>query len=329
MLRARISSLTSIAGYRTAALPALSVKRHNSALHATFENANADTPADRPSPLQRYTKSQLMKFKKAQLQEMLSAVQLSSKGNKPELVEMLLNCFPKAASSSRPQSKSSSSVSANVSPPLSELQKQTAVSDFGSRDLPQRASRSTQRNGSTNSGQLVHDLRATPAHANSMPVQFNSTSTAAKGASTLSRNIVQRGCVLGRPPVGPRTQERASSSAASAPQTMQADVPECTLRTGMAVQWLGTSSGAPTQHRNVSSILLLQRRQVLMVDCGEGTVNQLATAGIDVALIGGCAILNCWCPSPSLWSCTHTISGGICTEFACVLAIDMQLALLK
>ncbi len=61
------------------------------------------------------------------------------------------------------------------------------------------------------------------------------------------------------------------------------------VRTGLAVQWLGTSSGAPTQHRNVSSILLLQRRRVLMVDAGEGTARQLSVAGIDPALIAGWA----------------------------------------
>jgi ribonuclease BN (tRNA processing enzyme) len=37
----------------------------------------------------------------------------------------------------------------------------------------------------------------------------------------------------------------------------------------------------------VSSILLLQQRRVLMVDCGEGTVNQLAAAGIDPILVQG------------------------------------------
>ena len=61
------------------------------------------------------------------------------------------------------------------------------------------------------------------------------------------------------------------------------------MPTGLAVQWLGTSSGAPTAQRNVSSILLLQRRRVLMVDCGEGTVNQLAIANVDPVLVQGCS----------------------------------------
>lgn len=74
----------------------------------------------------------------------------------------------------------------------------------------------------------------------------------------------------------------ASSTKAARPQPQQGQQgpPECHVPTGLAVQWLGTSSGAPTAQRNVSSILLLQQRRVLMVDCGEGTVNQLAAAGI-------------------------------------------------
>lgn len=48
------------------------------------------------------------------------------------------------------------------------------------------------------------------------------------------------------------------------------------------VTWLGTSSGAPTSRRNVSSMALrLDEENVLLVDCGEGTRNQLRTANID------------------------------------------------
>lgn len=80
-----------------------------------------------------------------------------------------------------------------------------------------------------------------------------------------------------------------STADAARPQLLQGQqVPaECHVPTGLAVQWLGTSSGAPTAQRNVSSILLLQQHRVLMVDCGEGTINQLATAGIDPILVQG------------------------------------------
>lgn len=48
------------------------------------------------------------------------------------------------------------------------------------------------------------------------------------------------------------------------------------------VTWLGTSSGAPTSRRNVSSMALrLDEENVILVDCGEGTRNQLRTANID------------------------------------------------
>jgi ribonuclease Z len=52
------------------------------------------------------------------------------------------------------------------------------------------------------------------------------------------------------------------------------------------VTWLGTSSGAPTSRRNVSSMALsLNSDTVVLVDCGEGTRNQLRSAQIDPAII--------------------------------------------
>ena len=53
----------------------------------------------------------------------------------------------------------------------------------------------------------------------------------------------------------------------------------------MAVTWLGTSSGAPTQRRNVSSIALRLPQLTLLVDCGEATNRQLTLAGIDPARV--------------------------------------------
>ena len=52
----------------------------------------------------------------------------------------------------------------------------------------------------------------------------------------------------------------------------------------MYVTWLGTSSGAPTSRRNVSSMALrVDDDNVVLVDCGEGTRNQLRTAKISPA----------------------------------------------
>lgn len=52
------------------------------------------------------------------------------------------------------------------------------------------------------------------------------------------------------------------------------------LTTGMAVTWLGTSSGCPTLSRNVSSILLRIPEQTLVFDAGEGTQMQFIRAKI-------------------------------------------------
>ncbi|KAL6748432.1 beta-lactamase-like protein [Haematococcus lacustris] len=55
------------------------------------------------------------------------------------------------------------------------------------------------------------------------------------------------------------------------------------LRTGMAVTWLGTSSGSPTLDRNVSCTALRLPGVTWLVDCGEGSHRQLPTAGLDLA----------------------------------------------
>ena len=52
------------------------------------------------------------------------------------------------------------------------------------------------------------------------------------------------------------------------------------LTTGMAVTWLGTSSGAPTPYRNVSSVLLRFPNKTFVFDAGEGTQIQLMKAEI-------------------------------------------------
>lgn len=52
------------------------------------------------------------------------------------------------------------------------------------------------------------------------------------------------------------------------------------------VTWLGTSSGAPTSRRNVSSIAVRYGNdRIFLVDCGEGTRNQMRLAGINPALV--------------------------------------------
>ncbi|KAK9825701.1 hypothetical protein WJX81_007988 [Elliptochloris bilobata] len=53
----------------------------------------------------------------------------------------------------------------------------------------------------------------------------------------------------------------------------------------LQVTWLGTSSGAPTQHRNVSSVAYRLPEGTFLIDCGEGTCRQVQAAGIDPATI--------------------------------------------
>ena len=75
--------------------------------------------------------------------------------------------------------------------------------------------------------------------------------------------------------VGAETSTSTSTSAA----TGTGD--ETRQRFPYTVTWLGTSSGAPTSRRNVSSMALrLSPTSVVLVDCGEGTRNQLRTAKI-------------------------------------------------
>jgi len=47
------------------------------------------------------------------------------------------------------------------------------------------------------------------------------------------------------------------------------------LETGLAVTWLGTSSGSPTLSRNVSSILVRVPNKTFVFDAGEGTQMQI------------------------------------------------------
>lgn len=52
------------------------------------------------------------------------------------------------------------------------------------------------------------------------------------------------------------------------------------LPTGLAVTWLGTSSGTPSRERNISCTLVRMPQSVFMVDCGEGSHRQAALTGV-------------------------------------------------
>ncbi|GMH39725.1 hypothetical protein BSKO_07623 [Bryopsis sp. KO-2023] len=62
--------------------------------------------------------------------------------------------------------------------------------------------------------------------------------------------------------------------------TDELDVKITGMPTGMCVTWLGTSSGAPTLHRNVSSICVRWPNKTFVFDAGEGTQVQMLKADI-------------------------------------------------
>ena len=82
---------------------------------------------------------------------------------------------------------------------------------------------------------------------------------------------------------GQTTAVTLGSTATRQPQKSQ-EAP-AVLNTGMAVTWLGTSSGSPTLRRNVSSIVLRLPHAALMVDAGEGTCKQILRAKLPPANI--------------------------------------------
>lgn len=59
------------------------------------------------------------------------------------------------------------------------------------------------------------------------------------------------------------------------------------LPTGLAVTWLGTSSGTPTKERNISCTLVRTPGAIYMVDCGEGSHRQARKTGLRMQQVGG------------------------------------------
>lgn len=217
------------------------------------------------------TKSALRALKKDELAAALRAMQLSEAGLKPELVDRLHEALQRQTASALPDE-----AAAPGSAESSRRRGHTpAAETFPAADaaatVPTPASGSTTGAPEAISG---HEEPAALAAAAAMP---DPPSAAAAAAETPGRQKLRPAASSVAPPAAPPAQQR-----------QQQQQPECDVPTGLAVQWLGTSSGAPTAQRNVSSILLLQRQRVLMVDCGEGTINQLAVAGIDPVLVKGC-----------------------------------------
>lgn len=289
------------------------------------------------------TIAELKLLTKDKVAALLRTMQLSDKGNKPEMVERLWASLPPE------QRIASRAVDPDVTPP--EVSTQTPISHV--RNLPKdEVAAALRARGLSDAGykpELVQRLyaalqqgdgadaveaapadahepataspsSAAPGGAAEQPPAAGQSAAPSADASSPAEQPAQAaeqgsasGAAAAEPPA-PEPQapvaaaapaaDSAAPSAASAPmsaaspaavaaatsaadpaaapapqQAQQRALPECVVPTGLAVQWLGTSSGAPTAQRNVSSILLLQLRRVLMVDCGE--VRSLAI--IDVA----------------------------------------------
>jgi hypothetical protein len=59
------------------------------------------------------------------------------------------------------------------------------------------------------------------------------------------------------------------------------------LPTGLAVTYLGSSSGAPTRDRNVSCTVLRLPESLYLVDCGEGSSRQMKLTGMQLEQVRG------------------------------------------
>ncbi len=211
------------------------------------------------------TKGSLRALKKDQLVSILRSKGLSDAGLKPELVERLYAALRQgdapAAADSTPVAPANT---ADVQPPAEQP---AAV-------MP--------------AGEEAAVTAAAPVAAGRAAGIIAANSAAAGTASAAPADAAAAQAAVLLPATVPASGQRQQPPP---PPPQQQSMPECEVPTGLAVQWLGTSSGAPTQHRNVSSIMLLRRRAAFMVDVGEGTINQLAAAGVDPILVKGYAVL--------------------------------------
>ena len=209
------------------------------------------------------SKAKLQALRKGELATALRGRQFDDQGLKPELVERLYAALQQG-----------SDVGGN-SAGRHPVQQPPAASDRGCTGAAQSAAASAVR---------VSQPVAAPAQAVEPTALSADLSHSAPAAAPAAAHP---GVHLAASSVAAPAATLTADAARPQLQQGQHSPAECHVPTGLAVQWLGTSSGAPTAQRNVSSILLLQQHRVLMVDCGEGTVNQLAAAGIDPILVQG------------------------------------------
>lgn len=141
--------------------------------------------------------------------------------------------------------------------------------------------------------QMIEENKVLKSHIAKLAVIELREECAAAGlpADGLKADLVDRLLVWATAQAAARAAEAAKAAAAAAAgRRAAAAVPPAPLAAAdppdVRVQWLGTSSGAPTSRRNVSSIAVRYGEgRVFLVDAGEGTRNQLRTAGLDPASV--------------------------------------------
>jgi hypothetical protein len=79
---------------------------------------------------------------------------------------------------------------------------------------------------------------------------------------------------------GGQTDSSSSSSSSSQLRFNYGLNQDWSLPTGMAVTYLGSSSGSPTRDRNVSCTVLRLPESLYLVDCGEGSSRQAKLTGM-------------------------------------------------
>lgn len=99
-----------------------------------------------------------------------------------------------------------------------------------------------------------------------------------RALSQVGASMRQEPAAVADPPASARSGAVPRLAAGDPHDAARSGAPDpAAARTGMAVTWLGTSSGAPTLKRNVSCISLRLPHATFLVDAGEGSCKQVGS----------------------------------------------------
>jgi ribonuclease Z len=210
----------------------------------------------------RVLKSHISKLAVVELRNECALAGLSADGLKVDLVDRLLHWATEQAVEQHPLNGSNSSKSVS------------SGSDAEDADLARRVGR---------------PLKATSVAAAAAAAAAEAEATFAAGNEEIYSTSKTVLAISNEN----NTFSSSSSSSSAITSSISSSVPgsraepsgSLTNNSEVKVQWLGTSSGAPTSRRNVSCIALRHLDRIFLVDCGEGTRNQLRAASLNTALI--------------------------------------------